>query len=361
MAYRFGRKMNTQCMLYTLIALIILWIFYIGLLPCYPVDDGIKFVPNAQYMYLADNTSIQYDRNLPLVFVGGFPRSGTTLMRAILDAHPEVRCGEETRIIPRLLGMQNNWKRSPIEAKRLLNAGITEDVIDSAMAAFILEVIVKHGEPAKRLCNKDPFALKSMMYLAKLFPQGKFIFMIRDGRAVVHSIMSRQVSISGFNLSDPKSCLEKWSKAVETMHSQCIHIGPSKCLPVYYEELVLHPRTSLKGITRFLNLPWNDALLHHEEYVGKPGGISLSKVEKSTDQVVRPVNVDALTKWVGKFPKEVIDSMNQLAPMLNQLGYDPRANPPNYGKPDDEVILKTKQAQNQEEGKYRQNSQKSMR
>lgn len=34
-----------------------------------------------------------YNRNTPLIFVGGVPRSGTTLMRAMLDAHPGVRCG----------------------------------------------------------------------------------------------------------------------------------------------------------------------------------------------------------------------------------------------------------------------------
>lgn len=45
----------------------------------------------------------EYDRNSPIVFIGGVPRSGTTLMRAMLDAHPEVRCGEETRVVPRIL------------------------------------------------------------------------------------------------------------------------------------------------------------------------------------------------------------------------------------------------------------------
>ena len=39
----------------------------------------------------------------PLVFIGGHPRSGTTLMRAMLDAHVKVRCGEESRIIPRIV------------------------------------------------------------------------------------------------------------------------------------------------------------------------------------------------------------------------------------------------------------------
>lgn len=66
-------------------------------------------------------------------------------------------------------------------------------VINSAIAAFCLEVIAHHGEPAARLCNKDPLTLKSADYLSELFPEAKFIFMVRDGRATVHSIISRKV------------------------------------------------------------------------------------------------------------------------------------------------------------------------
>ena len=63
-------------------------------------------------------------------------------MRAMLDAHPDVRCGEETRVIPRLLGLKTQWLKSEKESKRLREAGITNDVLSSAVAAFILEVLL---------------------------------------------------------------------------------------------------------------------------------------------------------------------------------------------------------------------------
>ena len=149
-------------------------------------------------------------------------RSGTTLMRAMLDAHPDVRCGEETRVVPRLLQMRSHWKKSQKESMRLEEAGLTDDVLASAISSFILEVVARHGEPAPRLCNKvrikhvdtdimsiimiiqDPFTLKSGKYLRELFPNSKFLFMVRDGRATVHSIISRKVTITG-----PEKCIKE--------------------------------------------------------------------------------------------------------------------------------------------------------
>ena len=58
------------------------------------------------------------------------------------------------------------------------------------------------------------------------------------------------------------------------------------------------------------------------------------RVERSSDQVIKPVNLEALNKWVGNIPEDVVRDMADLAPMLSVLGYDPYANPPEYGKPD---------------------------
>uniref|UniRef100_A0A8C7W6W0 Protein-tyrosine sulfotransferase n=1 Tax=Oncorhynchus mykiss TaxID=8022 RepID=A0A8C7W6W0_ONCMY len=282
-----------------------------------------------------------YNKDMPLVFIGGVPRSGTTLMRAMLDAHPEVRCGEETRVIPRILAMKQMWSRSGREKMRLDEAGVTDEVLDAAMQAFLLEIIVKHGEPANFLCNKDPFALKSLSYLAKIFPHAKFVLMIRDGRASVHSMISRKVTIAGFDLGSYRDCLTKWNRAIETMYTQCLEAS-DKCLPMHYEQLVLHPEKWMRTLLKFLDIPWNEAVLHHEELIGKAGGVSLSKVERSTDQVIKPVNVEALSKWVGKIPADVLRDMPVIAPMLSRLGYDPHANPPNYGRPDPKVLDNTR-------------------
>ncbi|XP_005869866.1 PREDICTED: LOW QUALITY PROTEIN: protein-tyrosine sulfotransferase 2, partial [Myotis brandtii] len=295
-----------------------------------------------------DHVEYRYGKAMPLIFVGGTPRSGTTLMRVMLDAYPEVRppggalCGEEkTRIIAGVLAMCQAWSKSRWEKLWLEEAGVTEVVLDAAMQAFILEVIAKHGEPARVLCNKDPFTLKSSVYLSRLFPNSKFLLMVRDGRASVHSMITRKVTIAGFDLSSYRDCLTKWNKAIEVMYAQCLEVGRDKCLPVYYEQLVLHPRRSLQLILDFLGIAWSDSVLHHEDLIGKPGGVSLSKIERSTDQVIKPVNLEALSKWTGHIPGDVVRDMAQIAPMLARLGYDPYANPPNYGNPDPIVINNT--------------------
>lgn len=302
-------------------------------------------VPKKAYIYGLDNRQYTYDRNIDVFFIGGMPRSGTTLVRAMLDAHPDIRCGEETRVIPRILQMRQQWLKSKKESARLTEAGLGKEVLDSAIAAFVLEIIAKHGEAAPRLCNKDPFTLKSASYLSELFPNAKFLMMVRDGRATVHSIISRQVTISGFDLTSYRQCLTKWNAAVQTMYLQCRDVGPKRCMPVYYEQLVLHPRQWMEKVLDFLDIPWNDSVLHHEQFINKPGGISLSKMERSTDQVIKPVNLEALSKWVGKMPDDVVRDMADIAPMLSVLGYDPLGNPPNYGNPDSFVIDNTKDVQ----------------
>ncbi len=70
--------------------------------------------------------------------------------------------------------------------------------------------------------------------------------------------------------------------------------------------------------------------------------VSACRKELSTDQVEQPINIAALSKWVGEIPEDVVRDMDRIAPMLRKLGYDPFGNPPKYGEPDKEVLEKSK-------------------
>lgn len=89
----------------------------------------------------------------------------------------------------------------------------------------------------------------------------------------------------------------------------------------------------------FLEIKWDESMLNHEKHMLN---ISLSSVERSTDQVRKPLYLDALTSWFGKFPADVESELPSLAPMLERLGYDPRNMRPSYGTPDEFVLNKTR-------------------
>ena len=152
---------------------------------------------------------------------------------------------------------------------------MTEAILDSAVRAFVYEILIHHGQFADVLCDKDPFVLKYASYISSVFSNAKFLLLIRDARAVIHSVMTRKVTITGFSLTDYRQNLHLWNKGVETMVQQCTEIGESKCFMVYYEQLVLQPKVTIGNILKFLNLSWVDSVLHHEELIGKK--ITLSK------------------------------------------------------------------------------------
>ena len=211
----------------------------------------------------------------PLVFVGGVPRSGTTLARVMLDAHPDIRCGEETRVLPRIVSMRSKWDKSEKEHQRLLEAGLDGELLDKATRAFVSQVIEGHGEPAKYLCNKDPLLLNYMADLRRIYPRAKFVLMIRDGRAVAYSIVSRNVTITGVDSKSYMSAALFWNKVVTRMTTDCRMLGSQHCLPVLYEKLVEDPKQLMEKILHFLSIPWHDNVLHHHELINKE--VSLSK------------------------------------------------------------------------------------
>lgn len=100
--------------------------------------------PLLQHIVVDDGRKVtyHYDRMEPMIFIGGMPRSGTTLARVLLDAHPDIRCGEETRVLPRLLQMRSQWVKSQKEKIRLEEAGVTMEVFKKEFHKFIINLIL---------------------------------------------------------------------------------------------------------------------------------------------------------------------------------------------------------------------------
>ncbi|KAK5983660.1 Protein-tyrosine sulfotransferase, partial [Trichostrongylus colubriformis] len=97
---------------------------------------------------------------------------------------------------------------------------------------------------------------------------------------------------------------------------------------VYYERLVQRPADEARRILHFLDVPWSDDVLNHQEKIGDK--IHLNPQEFSTSQVKEKVNEKALTSWYGCYSDDLLKKIDELAPMLRKLGYDTSSDQPDY-------------------------------
>ena len=251
-----------------------------------------------------------------LIFIGGYARSGTTLMRAILDVHPDVSCGPETKIIPNFLDMLKD-----LNAKNdLSNAGFNESTIDRAAALFVHNILENHVRKAERLCAKDPEVINHIVFLNRLFPKAKFVFMVRDGRDVAYSLMNILEANKSNTFGQFKNYLYNWNKFNLNNYQMCERIGSERCKIVKYERLVRKPKSTIMEVADFLDLAWTNDFLKHNEFVGSK--VVVSDTEWSSNQIKKAIYKSSLSAWKGKIIDYNEDAVKNMAPMLDIFGYE---------------------------------------
>ncbi len=202
------------------------------------------------------------------IFVLGCPRSGTTVLGHSLQRHPRVCGGTETHFfIPALEAFDEVWRysveRLPSEFSWLEAEGITKDEFLVHYAKGMRNLIESRATHERWLDHTGGNVLV-WDKLHKVFPDAQFVFIVRDGRNVVESVMH---TFWGGAFSFRKAA-EMWVEHAEAGIAALTSASTDQGLLVTYESVVSAPEERLREIVDFLGLPWADDVL--VPYIGEP-------------------------------------------------------------------------------------------
>jgi glycosyltransferase involved in cell wall biosynthesis len=256
-------------------------------------------------------------------FIGGVQRSGTTLMRVMLDSHPRICCGVELKVLPIIAEHYKFLTRRNHEVMH--SYGNTRPDVQRYCRAFIEDLVEKfrrrEGKP--RWAEKTPQNILYMVLLGEIFPDAKFIHMLRDGRDVACSLVTMdwidQSTERKFEFVETiAGAARYWRDMVIRGRQQAAHPSlAGRVLEVRYEALVSDPAATMRQVLAFLGEEWDDAVLSHHTK-NRPDGV----VEPSTAQVTKPVYHTAVHRWQHDMTEADRAAFKaQAGALLTELGY----------------------------------------
>jgi hypothetical protein len=206
--------------------------------------------------------------------VVGVPRSGTTLLRLMLDAHPEVAVPPETGFAPlviracrsgltpaglvELLSAQRRWGDFDVAPGELLGRLDGVDRVSARKALRTFYEIYADHQHKPRWGDKTPPYAKHIELIAGALPEAAFIHLIRDGRDRALS----WAEISGKPVLVERRA-RRWKRWIRTARRQGARV--ERYMEVRYEDLVFDPEPELRRICDFAELEWDPAMLRHHE------------------------------------------------------------------------------------------------
>ena len=213
--------------------------------------------------------------NFPAPFIVGVGRSGTTLLRLMLDAHPEMCIPPETGFIPaaiksscdttnprrefvKVITEFETWPDfnfSPDEFYQALNSEPFE--LSVGIRAFYRLYAARFAK--KRWGDKTPAYSIQMPEIEAVLPEAHFIHVIRDGRDVALSVRPLWFAPG----KDIRTIARDWKNRIEEaryLSRNCRHY-----LEIHYEKLVTHTQSELKKICTFIELDYHPRMLGYFE------------------------------------------------------------------------------------------------
>ena len=284
----------------------------------------------------------------PAAFIVGVPRSGTTLLRMMLDSHPEMAVVHETQFHYELIAREAaggvtresfyqllttffSWRDFEIDAE-LFRAALDQIEpfnLADGLRAFYQLYATRFGK--QRWGEKTPDYGTVMPQIQAILPEAHFLHIIRDGRDV--AVSKRHLWFGAGN--DIAALAEEWAagvKRVRHLSGTCTHYKE-----VIFEELVREPVPVLQGICDFLNLPYTDELLNYHtrarerlnELKGWPEHNVTAEQFKALHHLTsRPPQVDRTGRWRQELTTDELGIFEQVAGRtLIDFGYEANHQP----------------------------------
>jgi hypothetical protein len=248
------------------------------------------------------------------VFIVGFPRSGTTLLEQMLDAHPALQSMDENPFFNRLAD-----KLRRHDPRIMLNLDLLQqrdcDELRKQYLIMVSEKIERRWNA--QLVDKNPLNMMWVPLIHRLFPNAKFILALRHPCDVILScyMQNFRSSIIGAACASLERLAHAYVQSMQTWLED-ERIFQPKVLVSRYEELVADVPRQIGNIAQFLELDDDGPMLNFDEHARSKGYIGTP----SYSQVIEPVNTKGLNRWT-RYRREFEPVLSIIEPMLRHWKY----------------------------------------
>lgn len=257
------------------------------------------------------------------VVIGGCGRSGTTLMRVMLDSHARICCGPESNLfLEKYVSFKKLVERFDVPIPEIHRLAGLSRCRGEFIERFFDEYARSAGKP--RWAEKTPRNIDRLDLIFRAFPNVRFIHMVRDGRDVAcslrthprHKVVDGELVERGtWNPLD--DCISRWTGAVAASRPHRSHPG---YLEVRYEDLVLDTRAALGRVLDFIGEPWDEEMVRYHEI--KTGSRDVARFPQNPE-ATHPVAEQSIGRWRRDlFPEDQSLFKEMAGEELVELGYE---------------------------------------
>lgn len=258
------------------------------------------------------------------IVIGGSARSGTTLLRVILDSHQNIYCGPESYLFD-AEDNRNHRRIANLSFKFGLHKKIIKKMIDkSRCETEFIELFFDYLlnlNKKKRWVDKTPENVRRIDNIFSKFPKAKFVHMIRDGRDVSCSLKHHPKNklvngkIVPVDTNKPlNQCIERW---VNDVKLGLTWRNDPRYFELKYEDLIVNSEQVLRKLFVFLNEPFSKSLLQYHERDLDPTSFITSP------EAMKPMTTHSFERWRNEYSdNDKILFKKMAGELLIELGYE---------------------------------------